>query len=231
MELPHDFGFDPASFSGQARLFPVPNLVMFPHVLQPLHVFESRYREMMEDALAGDKLIAMAVLKPGWETEYESRPGLYPVACLGQIVNSQRLEDGRYHLLLQGMYRVVLGAEVEPPRAFRAAKAELRADYCSPDDADKRLGLKRALLDAVRETVPDVVNRHSQIEEMLGKETALGVLADLLAYSLAVPLELKAQMLGEFNIDRRTEMLLRYLQQESDEPGSKPPFPPDFSTN
>lgn len=231
MELPQDFGFDRQGFSGQARLFPVPNLVMFPHVLQPLHIFESRYREMMEDALQGDKLIAMSVLKPGWESEYQSRPTLYPVACLGHIVNSQRLEDGRYHLLLQGVGRVEVGAELEPPRSFRVARAELKAEFCPPGEEDKRLTLKRALLDAVRETVPDVVDRHTQIEELLGSETALGVLADLLAYSLTVPMELKAEMLCEFNIDCRTKMLLDHLQQESGTEGSKNPFPPDFSPN
>ena len=57
-QLPHDF-------SGTVRLFPLPNLVMFPHVVQPLHIFEPRYREMLEDALEHDRLLAMALLQPG----------------------------------------------------------------------------------------------------------------------------------------------------------------------
>src|ERR1041384_3715325 len=105
-QTPHtmseDFLFSPDTFSGRARLFPLPNLVMFPHVVQPLHIFEPRYREMLEDALASDRLIAMALLAPGWEDDYHGRPALYPTACLGRVTTSHRLEDGRYNLLLEG---------------------------------------------------------------------------------------------------------------------------------
>ena len=69
-----EYKFTPAEFSGIVRLFPIPNLVMFPHVMQPLHVFEPRYRDLLEDALANDRLIAMAVLEPGWESDYEGQP-------------------------------------------------------------------------------------------------------------------------------------------------------------
>ena len=71
---PATFHFARTTFSGQARLFPLPNLVMYPHVMQPLHIFEPRYREMLEDDAGDDRLIAMAMLAPGWETDYESRP-------------------------------------------------------------------------------------------------------------------------------------------------------------
>ena len=98
--------FDVNTFCGVARLFPLPNLVLYPHVMQPLHIFEDRYREMVEDALAGDQLIAMALLEPGWESEYDSRPPVAPLACLGKIVAHHRLDDGRYNLLLLGVERV-----------------------------------------------------------------------------------------------------------------------------
>src|SRR3990172_3672334 len=91
-----DLYFDADTFSGVARLFPLPNLVMYPHVMQPLHIFEERYREMLEDAVAGDRLIAMALLKPGWETDYESRPPIARFACLGKAVTHPRTPDGRY---------------------------------------------------------------------------------------------------------------------------------------
>src|SRR5207253_4170439 len=92
-----------ANFAGVARLFPLPNLVLFPHVVQPLHVFEPRYREMTTDALAGDRLIATALLHPDWEAVYEGHPPIHPVACLGRIVADQRLDDGRFLLLLRGL--------------------------------------------------------------------------------------------------------------------------------
>src|SRR5256885_9707642 len=102
----NDDQFALGQFTGAARLFPLPNLVLFPQVVQPLHVFEQRYRQMTADALAGDRLIAMALLRPGWEADYDGRPAIHPVACLGRVVADQRLDDGRYNLLLRGLARV-----------------------------------------------------------------------------------------------------------------------------
>src|SRR5438874_6479728 len=90
-----------ANYSGTARLFPLPNLVLFPHVVQPLHVFEPRYRQMTADALADDRLITMVLLKPGWEDAGNKPAALHPVACLGRVVADQLLPDGRYNLLLR----------------------------------------------------------------------------------------------------------------------------------
>src|SRR5690554_5796627 len=101
-----DLDFDVFNFSGIARLFPLPNLVLFPHVMQPLHIFEPRYRAMMEEAIAGDQLIALAMLAPGWENQYEGRPPLLPMACLGRVATYQRLPDNRFNLLLLGLKRI-----------------------------------------------------------------------------------------------------------------------------
>jgi len=65
-------------FSDLLPLFPLPNVVLFPGVFLPLHIFEPRYKEMVADALAGDRIIGMALLRPGWEADYEGRPPIYP---------------------------------------------------------------------------------------------------------------------------------------------------------
>src|SRR5437762_6507133 len=109
--------FTPLSgFAGLARMFPLPNLVFFPQVMQPLHIFEPRYRQMTADALAGDRLITLVLLRPGWEADYEGRPALHAVGCLGRIVAEQQLADGRYNLLLRGLRRVRLRQHVENDR-------------------------------------------------------------------------------------------------------------------
>src|SRR5947209_9701611 len=95
-------------FSGTVRLFPLPNLVLFPHVIQPLHIFEPRYRQLMADALKDDRLMAMALLRPGWDKEDQQSLALYPVVCLGRIFKEERLNDGRYNLLLHGLSRARL---------------------------------------------------------------------------------------------------------------------------
>ena len=109
-----ELSFAADSFSGHVRLFPLPNFVLFPHVMQPLHLFERRYRELFEDALRGDGLIAMALLEPGWENDYEGRPALYPMACLGRISAYFQLSDGTYNVLVLGLRRVKLVRELKP---------------------------------------------------------------------------------------------------------------------
>lgn len=86
-------------------LFPLPNVVLFPDVPLTLHVFEPRYRELVKDALASQRRIGMALLKPGYESDYQGRPPIYPLGCLGTIASEERLEDGRYNIVLHGRTR------------------------------------------------------------------------------------------------------------------------------
>src|SRR6476469_9463164 len=90
-------------------LFPLPNVVLFPTVFLPLHIFEPRYRDMVAAALDGDRIIGMALLRPGWEGRYEGRPPIYAVGCAGLITHAERLPDGRYNIVLRGLekFRVV----------------------------------------------------------------------------------------------------------------------------
>jgi Lon protease-like protein len=78
---------DPTSlsgFRGTVRLFPLPNLVLFPHVIQPLHVFEPRYCQLMADAVGDDRMMSLALLRPGWEEQYQQRPPIHEVVCIWQ---------------------------------------------------------------------------------------------------------------------------------------------------
>jgi Lon protease-like protein len=90
-------------------LFPLPNVVLFPNVFLPLHIFEPRYRAMIADALASDRLIGMVLLRPGWERDYEGRPPVYATGCSGVITHAERLPDGRYNVVLRGLdcFRIV----------------------------------------------------------------------------------------------------------------------------
>ncbi len=169
-----DLLFQCEPFSGTARLFPLPNLVLFPHVLQPLHVFEPRYRELVEESLAGDRLIAMALLSPGWETDYDGRPPLYPSACLGRIATYHRFEDGRYNLLLAGLQRIRLVRELEPAKPFREAEAVACQDVYSVHRAGQRPALQRCLLDAFRRLAPEVDGVEDSLGVAIGQRLIVG---------------------------------------------------------
>src|SRR5690242_3990511 len=86
-------------------LFPLPNVVLFPRAILPLHVFEERYKVMTADAIDGDRQVAMALLRPGWEKNYYGRAAIEPVVCVGTILSHEKLPDGKYNFLLQGQRR------------------------------------------------------------------------------------------------------------------------------
>lgn len=102
-------------------VFPLPDVVLFPHARVPLHVFEPRYRALVRDALAGERLLAMALLKPGWERDYHGSPEFHPLACLARVENVRWRDDDCYDLQVLGLARVRLGARVRehPYRAVR----------------------------------------------------------------------------------------------------------------
>jgi Lon protease-like protein len=108
-------------------LFPLPNVVLFPQVFRALHIFEPRYRAMVGDALAGDRLIGMVLLRPGWEGHYEGRPPIYPIGCSGVITHVERLADGRYNIVLRGLERFRVLDE-DHTRSYRRARVEPLAE-------------------------------------------------------------------------------------------------------
>jgi Lon protease-like protein len=226
--------FDASTFCGVARLFPLPNLVLYPHVMQPLHIFEERYREMLEDALADDGLIAMALLEPGWETDYESRPPIEQFACLGKVVAHHRLEDGRYNLLLLGVERVRIVRELEPLRSFRRAQVEIVEDcydFATPDDRER---LQDKLVASFRKHLPCACQLPEQLEELLSRHLPLGLLTDLAAYALPLDIGVKQQLLAEPRVGVRARLLLSQIEQKFSGKKSlaaKAGYPPRFSEN
>jgi Lon protease-like protein len=109
-------------------LFPLPNVVLFPRMPLPLHVFEPRYREMVRDALRGSRLIGMVLLRGAWEREYGGRPCVFTTGTVGQMVHVEELPDGRYNMVLRGLKRFVIQQELPPTRAYREALIGWRDD-------------------------------------------------------------------------------------------------------
>jgi uncharacterized protein len=229
-----ELAFSIEKFSGIVRLFPLPNLVLFPHVMQPLHIFEPRYRAMLEDALAGDRLITMALLAPGWERDYEGRPPLYPMGCLSRVTTYCRLADGTYNLLLLGLKRVRLLGELAPRAAFREARIEICSDAYPSGEAPCRGALQRRLRKALLQILPCLSDVREQLDQLLAGDVPLGLLTDVLSYTLDVGLEKKHALLAEPDVCRRAETLLKYFAAAAGEHadgGTGCLFPPRFSAN
>ena len=127
-------------------LFPLPNIVLFPQMPLPLHVFEPRYRKMVGDVLDSHKTIGMSLLQPGWEPHYQGRPAIYPIGCAGLIEQSEPLDQGRYNIILRGVsrFRIVEEHDGEP---YRLASIDALGD--EPGDPASLEELRRKVLAAI----------------------------------------------------------------------------------
>jgi Lon protease-like protein len=116
-------------------IFPLPNTVLFPNVFLPLHIFEPRYRAMVADALTGDRIIGMVLLRPGYEATYDGRPPIYPIGCAGLVTHSEPLGDGRYNIVLRGLEKFRVTGE-DASRPYRLAQVEPIPEPIAEGDRD-----------------------------------------------------------------------------------------------
>ena len=208
-------------FKGVARLFPLPNVVLFPFVVQGLHIFEPRYRQMTADALAGDHLISMVLLKPGGEQDEEGRPALHSVACLGKIITDERLEDGRYNLQLRGLSRVRIVQEVETGKLYRSARVDLLSD--APVAAFKT---EERLRKQLTEAVPAWCRAQGPALDLVGKllksQMPLGIVSDIISFALPLSTPFKQELLEITEVEKARRDLDSFPDHE---PASGRPWP------
>jgi len=221
--------FSPDQFSGFARVFPLPNLVMFPHVMQALHIFEPRYRAMFEEAIEDDRLIALATHAPGWEDHYDDRPPLQQTACLCRIATHQRTPQGTYNVLLLGVRRLVLGRELPADKLFRVFEARI-AEEIDPPDEQAASALQQELLAAFKRSMPKIPQAYEQLDQLLGSQITLGMLSDIVSYTIDLDVETKLRLLGERDAMRRTRLLMEAVEGRARGAAART-FPPDFSLN
>jgi len=186
-------------------LFPLPEVVLFPGVPRPLLVFEPRYREMVADALKGNKIIGMVLLRPGYEKDYEGRPPIYGIGCAGVIEDYEQLPDGRYGILLRGLttFRVVSEDQRKP---YRLARVEAVPELLTDEE--------RGPLSTVRE----------RLARLLDTVLPLGVeppdpglddveFVNLIAQALSMPEDARQDLLERNSLLSRARALVDRLER------------------
>lgn len=191
-------------------VFPLPGVVLFPQVILPLHLFEPRYRRMAADALAASGYIALAHLRSGYEPLYYTlRAPIYPVVCIGQILASEKLDDGNYNVLLQGLMRARVIQE-ESAQPYRVATVEhLPVAQCPPA---RERALRRRLRDFLlgAGNFDDV--QQTRWRKLLTADLEFGAMLDLLAADLPFEAEFQQVLLDEYDSARRAQLLLRSVE-------------------
>lgn len=190
-------------------LFPLPNVVLFPNVFLPLHVFEARYREMVADALQGDRLIGMVLLRPGWEHGYEGRPAVFPVGCVGVITHVEQLDGGRYHIVLRGVERFRILAE-DHTRSYRSAAIEVLPETPLGPEDRPLLARHRDRLEGLLAPAVEKAGADPRTTSGMSDEDLVNALAQYLDLE---PLERQA-LLEQNCLRSRAESLVELLEMK-----------------
>jgi Lon protease-like protein len=192
-------------------IFPLPDVVLFPHTLLPLHIFEPRYREMVRDCLAGDKRLAMALLRPGWENDYYGRPAIYPIAGSGEIIQHEELPDGRFNILLRGTMRIGVTAELPAEKAYRVARARPLPDRY-PDTNPKALAdrLERLKVFYLR-ILSEVQKGQGDVAKIFSGVKDPGIIVDRIASAAIVDAETRQRVLEALEVANRMAIVQDHL--------------------
>lgn len=228
--------FRDETFCGTTRLFPLPNLVMFPHVIQALHIFEPRYRQLLADTLKSDHLMSLAVLPPEPPLAGGANSGTEEMVCLTRVISCTPQPDGRSNILVMGLRRARILCALPLSHPYREARVELVPDQF--DESNMAMARRRRLASKLLGAIQGIAHTtcgQFQLGELLGEAPCLGVLTDVLGYSLPLTLDQKLRLLHEPDVERRASWLLESMLPTVSRPASGSPrtgkFPPHFSTN
>ncbi|MHC4878561.1 MAG: LON peptidase substrate-binding domain-containing protein [Planctomycetota bacterium] len=218
-------------FSGQAPLFPLPDTALFPNVLLPLHIFEPRYKCMVEDVLKSDGFLALALLKDAHDENYGTKTcAIHDTVCLSKVVADDRLDDGRYYLLLQGLCRAKLVTEVPNDLPYRMGILDLISDEYSAQPVIDRDHRKQELVSHFSSLFPQL-GVDQKLLLALDTDVALGELCDVIAHAMRLDSSVARSLLEQSDVDERSELLLQLLKLQCRDHPQSPGFPPSFSLN
>ena len=193
-------------------IFPLPNVVLFPNVFLPLHIFETRYRQMVDAALSGDRIIGMVLLRPGWEGDYEGRPPVYPIGCAGVITHAERLADGRFNIVLRGMEKFRIASE-DTGQLYRLANVIPVPEPAAETLRDAMRG-ERQRLEALLVPQPEgpqrAEGREHKVPSSMADEDLVNALAQYLEFD---PVE-KQALLERNGLLERCQSLIELLEMK-----------------
>jgi len=134
-------------------IFPLQDIMLFPGASRSLHIFEPRYRDMIADAMEGDRIIGMVMLKPTTENNYDENPPIYDIGCAGILSNIEQLPDGRYNVIVQGLKRFRITGE-DQRRTYRIASINVLDDALSEADRATLRAQRPLLLELLSSVAP-----------------------------------------------------------------------------
>ena len=188
-------------------LFPLPTTVFYPNTFLPLHIFEPRYRSMVTDVLEGEGKIGMILLKTGWENDYNDAPEIMTVGCVGKIERHSQLPEGKYNILLSGLYRFRILQEIGG-KLYRQAQIEILEEINNQNLTVDSLPIKKQVIENMKRYLENISDGE-KIEQALDMENCdtLAQFVDRIAYHFDLPASKMQEFLEEQDVQKRANTI------------------------
>ena len=194
-------------------IFPLPNVVLFPSVFLPLHIFEDRYRQMLTEVLQGDRIIGIVLVR-GERDDIEEPPPVHPVGCAGLVSHAEPLPDGRSNIILRGLQRFRIDQE-EHNRSYRRAQITPLPEISSEASA-LELNQTRTRLETLLAGRLETDSGEIMVQSDMGDEDLVNTLAQYLDLD---PLEKQALLQFDDLVDRSRALIeLLEMREFSNKP-------------
>lgn len=182
-------------------IFPLPNVVFFPKVFLPLHIFEERYKCLIHDALRRDQKIGMILLQEGWERDYFGVPPVHQIGCVGKIEAHEKLPQGRFNILLRGLsrFRITDFVQEDP---YRIARVRLLDDDPLLLETDQQMHEREVFLNQFLRYLNEVLGIELE-EHKLDRTASLESVVNQVAAVLDIPIVQKQQLLEMSGVAKR----------------------------
>jgi hypothetical protein len=222
------------NFSRPMPVFPLASVTLMPHAVLPVHIFEPRYRAMIDSALDGPGQIAMGVFAgemPGarsagddaaaeggaapWQDAYDRQtddpppPALRPAVCVGQIVQHQKLDDGRYNIALQGVCRARIDRELAHAQTGTPYRQAMLVPVGIDTNEDEQTAAERAELTLMltQTTLHDLREAPAILKHLADEDVPTSAILELLTFTMLPDPELRYRLLAEGDLHARASII------------------------
>ena len=187
-------------------IFPLAGAILFPRAQLPLHIFEARYRDMVRDAIDGAGRIGM--IQPQSMEVTDGEPPLYSVGCVGEIVNVEELQDGRFNIVLHGSTRFRLIGEADLGTSYR--HADVDAEAFDDDEPPPLQLIERAEVEREARRLGDALGLAVDWEAVsrLDDEMLVNAIAQVAPFDIGA----KQALLEEATLASRADLLVQLMQ-------------------
>lgn len=201
------------NFGKAMPLFALDNAALLPQQVLHLHIFEPRYLQMVAHALDGNGQFAIAVFEgKRWKQEYHGRPPLRPAVCIGQIVQHEKLADGRYNLLVQGVCRARILDEEAPSEERLYRLARLEPVGIDPDEEQKLYGVRERFTELLSDgPLTKLAAAEWIVERVQNSEIPTPVVLELVGFALSTRRETRYRLLEEGDAGERADIVEKEL--------------------